>query len=128
MDRWERIESGWLERLAGEFGSGSYPFNSRSNVYENSRVVKAGPGTLFGVCGFNSKGSSQWIQIHDSGTPPANGAVPELIIYVATVSNFSVSYVIPGRAFNQGIYIVNSSTGPTLTIGSADCWFDAQFV
>lgn len=114
--------------LFREFHAAGLPLNARSNVYENSRLVKAGPGYLFGLSGFNSKVSAQWIQVHDSATLPADGAVPELILTVSTVANFSILWALPGRAFQRGIYLVNSSTGPTKTIGAADCWFDAQYI
>jgi len=58
---------------------------------------------------------------------PANGAVPVAVFTVATVANLAVNWI-PGRTFRRGIVICNSSTGPTLTIGAADCFFDAQYV
>lgn len=122
------IVESWFERLAGEMLDADLPFNSRSNAYEAQRVVKSGRGTLFGLAGYNSKGSAQFIQVHDYEGVPADGNVPEFIISVAASGNFSVAYVIPGRSFLRGIYLCNSSTGPTKTIGSADCWFDAQFL
>ena len=119
---------GLLDALVREFHAAGLPLNARSNAYEASRLVKAGPGVLFGLSGYNSKASGQWIQIHDSPVLPPEGAVPELILTVATVANFSVLWALPGRVFQRGIYLVNSSTGPTKTIGSADCWFDAQYI
>jgi len=117
-----------LAALVRELHVAGLPLNARSNAYEASRLVKAGPGVLFGISGYSSKASGQWIQVHDSAVLPADGAVPELILTVATVSNFSVLWALPGRVFERGIYLVNSSTGPTKTIGSADCWFDAQYI
>jgi hypothetical protein len=118
----------WLENLSGEFLAAGLPINSTSNKYENSRIVKSGKTTLFGLSGFSSNAGSQFIQLHDSSTVPSNGAVPVLVISVAATTNFSVAYVLPGRFFARGCVIVNSSTGPTLTIGAADCWFDAQYI
>jgi hypothetical protein len=34
-------------------------------------------GVLYGLSGFNSSASIQFIQIHDSATVPVNGSVPE---------------------------------------------------
>lgn len=101
--------------------------NAASAAYEASRVVKAGPGALFGFTGFNSLGSAQWIQLHDATALPANGAVPVAIFTAATIANFSADYGIYGRTFQTGILICNSTTGPTLTIGAANCWFDCQY-
>ncbi len=117
-----------LDALVREFHVAGLPLNSRSNVYENSRRVKGGPGVLFGITGYNSKAAAQFIQIHDSATLPDEGAVPELIRTAATAANFGLLLALPGRVFQRGIYLVNSSTGPTKTIGSADCWFDAQYI
>lgn len=101
--------------------------NSTSIAYEASRVVKPKPGTLRGLTGYNSKGSAQFIQLFDSPGLPADGAVPVVVITIAASSSFSLDYGLDGRKFLRGIVVANSSTGPTKTIGSADCWFDVQY-
>lgn len=120
--------SDWIGGLVRELHAAGLPLNARSNVYENARLVKAGPGFLFGFTVYNSKGSGQFIQVFDSATLPAEGAVPEVFYDIATVVAKGVQWLPLGRTFQRGIYLVNSSTGPTKTIGSADCWFDAQYV
>lgn len=110
-----------------ELGIAGLPLNKHSNAYGASLVVLSGPGRLFGFAVYNSNGSTQFIQVHDSATLPGNGAVPVMFWPVATVSTLSLSWL-PARTFERGIVVCNSSTGPTLTIGAADCFFDAQYV
>lgn len=109
--------------LANDGGSS----NATSAAYEASHVIKPGPGTLWGLSGYNARASGQWIQIHDAAAVPADGAVPKVLIYVAAQSSFTLDFGARGRAFAVGIIICNSSSGPTKTIGAADCWFDAQY-
>lgn len=104
------------------------PSNATSTAYEASRVVKASAGVLYGLTGYNSKASAQFILLFDSATVPADTAVPKVVISVPATSNFSIDFGPYGRSFSTGIAISNSSTGPTKTIGSADCWFDVQYV
>ena len=119
------------ETLAGlirEFQAAGLPLNTHSNVYENAHFVKGGPGYLLGFTVYNSKGSGQFVQVFDSATLPAEGAVPEVVFAIATVVEKGVQWLPLGRSFLRGIYLCNSSTAPTKTIGSADCFFDAQYL
>jgi len=102
--------------------------NVSSAAYEKSHVIKASAGRLYSLTGYNS-GVSQFYQMHDSSTLPADTAVPACVVWVAAGTNFSFDYGDVGRPFTNGIVICNSSTGPTKTIGAtADSWFDAQIV
>lgn len=113
----------WID---GE-GSGLWPFNTHSNGYVAARVIKTGPGKLYGFSVYNS-GAAQFIQVHDGATVPASGAVPAAVFAVGATANLGVFFGDTGRAFNAGCVIVNSSTGPTYTAGSADCFIDAQYL
>lgn len=101
--------------------------NNTSIIYETNRLVKTKPGTLYGFSGYNSKASAQFILVHDANSLPAEGAAPVIVLAVAASSSFAYDPGIYGRTFKYGIVLVNSSTGPTKTVGSADCWFDVQY-
>lgn len=104
------------------------PVNATTTAYAASLVVKATPGILYGLTGYNSKTSAQFIQVHDAASLPSDTAVPKVVFTVGALSNFSLDYGKYGRQFNTGIVVCNSSTGPTKTIGSADVWVDVQYV
>lgn len=103
------------------------PLNIHSNAYAASLVVKSGPGILYGFTVYSSKASAQFIQVFDAAALPADGAIPACVFTAAAAANLAANWI-PGRIFQTGCVICNSSTGPTKTIGSADCFFDVQFL
>ena len=101
--------------------------DATTTALATSLVVKAGAGTLYGLTGHSNRSSSQFIQIHDAAALPADTAVPIIVFQVPATSSFSLDFNV-GREFQTGIVISNSSTAATKTIGSADCWFDVQYI
>lgn len=98
------------------------------SAYAASKVVKASAGRLFSVNGYNSKGSAQFIQVHNATSLPADTAVPLIVITAPATGNFSIDFGPLGIPLSTGITLANSSTGPALTVGSADVWFTASYV
>lgn len=101
---------------------------SASAAYENDRVIKAGAGTLVSLSVYNSKASAQFIQIHNVTSTPADGVAPIFVVTVPTVANYTINFPLSGLPCTTGIYVCNSSTGPTKTLGSDDCYFTAVYL
>lgn len=102
--------------------------NSTSNGYVSNLIVKSTSGSLFNFNAYSSNASTQWLQLHDATALPANGAVPKFSINIPATSSIQRDWNIFGRSFSNGIVICNSTTGPTLTIGAADTFFDCQYL
>lgn len=126
-------DSTWFKDVMREMLISGLPLNNSSNAAANALQVKPSPGLLFGFSVNTSKATAQFIQVHDKHDAPASGDVPVAVFQingaaVATGNDLAVSYIFPGRFHKYGIWLANSSTRATLTPGSADCFFDAQFV
>lgn len=102
--------------------------NSTTTAYAANLVVSTVGVTVYGLSGYNSKGSAQFIQIHDASSLPADTAIPSFLMTVGASSNFSHSFGDKGMQFQSGCVVCNSSTGPTKTIGSADCFVNVQYI
>lgn len=103
------------------------PATYSSSAYEAFSVVSANPANIFyGISGYNS-GPGQWIQVHNTVSLPANGAVPIITFYAQASSNFFFNPSEFGMEFATGLTVCNSTTGPTKTIGAADCFFIVQY-
>lgn len=113
---------------AGNLNSFATPSISKSTALENSRIVKAAPGAIRQITGFNNGPSDQYILVFNTTTIPANGSIPECTPILAPAgSNFNYDFNAPGRPLTVGICICNSSTLATKTIGAANCWFEVQY-
>ncbi|NDB35665.1 MAG: hypothetical protein EB023_10085, partial [Flavobacteriia bacterium] len=73
--------------------------NATVNAYTTNLVIKAGPGNLYILSGYNSSASGQFIQVHNAVSLPSNNAVPSVTFYVAPTSNFSFDFGVYGRYF-----------------------------
>lgn len=98
-----------------------------STAYEASRVVWSQPGVLYSVHGYNSLASAQFIHVYDATALPADAAVPIAVLAVAASSSFVLDFGVHGLPCYAGIVLGNSTTGPTKTIGAANCFFTTRF-
>lgn len=99
---------------------------AKTTALAASLVVKASAGTLSGFSGINTSGSTQYIQVHNAASLPADTAVPVIVLKADAGENFSYTPIAP-VTFATGITICNSSTLATKTIGAADCWIQAEY-
>ena len=111
----------------GENDFNDLPLNAGPPRLANSVVVKTGTGVLYGFTVSNTNASAQFVQLFDSPTVPADGAIPILSVSVSAGQAVTFGWF-PGRTFRSGCVLCNSSTQSTKTIGSADCLFDAQYI
>ena len=98
-----------------------------STAYEASAVVKATPGTVFSITGYNSHSAAIFVQLHDAASLPADTAVPKIILQVPATSNLYYDLSEFGRFCEKGIVVCNSSTAETKTLGNEDIWFNIQY-
>lgn len=63
---------------------------SSSAAYEAGRVVKASPGTLFQLSGYNFKASAQFIQVHNTAAVPS-----DVVTGVAEISTVDTTGLTP---------------------------------
>jgi hypothetical protein len=104
------------------------PNNTSSIALGSQLIVVSGPAKLFGFSVYSNRASSQFIQVFDIQGTAGAGAVPVMVFTVAATANLGVYWGTAGRWFDRGITIANSSTAATLTAGSADTWFDVQWI
>jgi len=98
-----------------------------SVAYETGEVVKAVPGVVHRISGYNSHTSPVFVQLHDATSMPANDAVPVITFVVAASSNFDFDLSVIGRFCEKGIVVCSSTTGPTKTLSGATSWFNIQY-
>lgn len=104
------------------------PVSVYSVALANSIIVKSGEGKLFGASIYSNNAAAQFILLFDSSTLPADGAVPVAAFTVGLKSNLGLYWGSVGRWFSRGCVLCNSSTAATKSIGSADTFFDVQYI
>jgi hypothetical protein len=101
----------------------------RSAAREASHQFATTEKQLIKLSGYNY-GPAQYIQIHDLATAPADGVVPREVSFLIQ-SNSSFELNPDGAsdgAYTNGIYVCNSSTEFTKTIGADNCRFTVEVV
>ncbi len=97
---------------------------AKTTALATNLVVKASAGKLYGFYGYSTV--SQFMQVHNATSLPADTAVPDDVIPITANLPFSIWLEHP-EPFTTGIVICNSTTGPTKTIGAANTWITALY-
>ena len=103
------------------------PDNANNATLANSLVVKVDNAYLYGFHVHSTKASAQYVMVFDATAVPADNAVTPLTFAIGANADHDELWI-PPRFFQAGIVICNSTTDTLKTLGSADCWFDVQYV
>ncbi len=98
-------------------------------VLGDEDVIRADPGTLLDINGFNNAAGIRFFMLFNAIASPANGAAPAVLpIQVPPMSHFSLVLAnSQGREFDTGITWASSTTNFTLTLtGAPDMLINAQ--
>jgi hypothetical protein len=97
---------------------------AKTTALATNLVVKASAGKLLGFYGYSTV--TQFIQVHNATSLPADAAVPDGVFPITASAPFSIWLEHP-EPYTTGIVICNSTTGPTKTIGAANTWITALY-
>jgi hypothetical protein len=100
---------------------------ANTSAYATNLVVKNSAGRLFSLAGYNS-GPAQFIHIYDAASLPSEATAPAFVLAVPAQASFFFDFGGNALPCSVGIVVGNSSTGPTKTIGSANCFFTALYL
>lgn len=116
-----------LARLAS-FASWSSPAGTGGTAYETTRQIKAAPGTLYMLFGFNASASTRYVQLYDAVAAPATSTpATGISIPVGAGAPFSLDLGDDGLAFATGIFLGLSLAGDTYQPdATALAWFKAK--
>ncbi len=106
------------------------PGNAKTAGYQSSLLVKSVPGVLYSIDGISNSDALAYIQffdVRDVNAPPPDGAVPDFVIKVAITSGFSRDFGERGWRFDNGLWVVTSTTINAKTIGAASMLAYARF-
>lgn len=95
-----------------------------STALSPSIIAKTSSGNLYELTGYST--TAGFIQIFNSTTVPADGAIPTISFAIEANNNFSRTLPKPIR-FSTGIVACFSTTQATKTIGGSVVWFEIIF-
>ncbi len=94
-----------------------------STAAEASHVISASACLVSRASMQNGNAATRYMQLHNTTSLPSNGAVPVSTIIIGTTQTQVTTFSIPTDKFSTGCVVATSTTGATLTIGSADALF-----
>lgn len=97
-----------------------------STAQEASRVISASACSVSRAAMQNANAAARYLHLHDATSLPPNGTVPKAVFIVGTTQTQVMSWSHPNNRFATGCVAATSTTGPTLTIGSADAIFQVD--
>ena len=102
--------------------------NVAQAALSSGTMVVVGAAKVYGLTINNTKASAQFIQLHNVSATPADAAVPVWCGTIPASTSQVIDFGFHGMDFSLGVYVCNSSTSATKTIGSADCQFFVRSV
>lgn len=84
-------------------------------------LVQSGHCFLYEIIAANLTGATRFVQVHDTVSTPASGAVPYVVLEVPANSQAHINKELPLYRWilQTGLYVVSSTTCLTYTAGGA---------